>query len=354
MTTTEVAIRNNSIAIKREEMNLFMDMAKQFAKAGAFPSKSPEQLFVLMKAGQEMGMSEIESLNSLYVVNGKIEPYGKAMVAKITEDGWKLSYEDETDSEVTVVATKGKEIIRETVKDQDQIIKNSRAKNFSKKNKMRYHGVRMILNFHLPHLIRSIPDLYDRDAQDFNSPQEVTYEEVKPEMSEDEAAILIADCNTIDHLRSLHEKILDEFTLSAAIDKMFSDRMTELKKAESDRKTDKIKKEPVEPENKKRKEPKPYPVAEPPAMQFDEVPFEDPDMVEEQEPDNEVDEDHFQDPEPTKVSRSSKDPIAQRINEIESREDLIKYYQQLKADKQIDETAYRTIFQNRLKQIESA
>ena len=166
MTTTEVAIRNNSIAIKREEMNLFMDMAKQFAKAGAFPSKSPEQLFVLMKAGQEMGMSEVQSLNSLYCVNGSINLYGKAMVSKLTSNGYMVDYKDETAQKVTVVVTTpdGK-ILEETATVDDQIIQKSQAAKISMKNKLRYHGVRMILNFRLPHLIEGTSDMFNQFVQ---------------------------------------------------------------------------------------------------------------------------------------------------------------------------------------------
>jgi len=232
MTTQELTIKSNVVAVKRDELNLFVDMAQRFAKAGAFPSKSPEQLFVLMKAGQEMGMSEVESLNSLYIVNGKIEPYGKAMVAMLTEEGYQLSYEDETDTEVTVVATKDKHVIRETVKDTDQIIVNSRATKFSKKNKMRFHGIRMILNFHLAHLIRSTADLFEVDAVNHkNGTQDAEYEEVKPEMTPEEASVLLSECNTTGHVRDLHAKANIDFTISTAVDKLFRKRMLDLKES---------------------------------------------------------------------------------------------------------------------------
>src|SRR5690625_5542122 len=71
--STELSIKKQQIEVKRAEFQLFSDLAKQFAAAKAFPSYTPEQLFVLMKAGQEMGMAEMEAVNSLYIVNGKVE-----------------------------------------------------------------------------------------------------------------------------------------------------------------------------------------------------------------------------------------------------------------------------------------
>src|SRR5690625_6331475 len=109
----------------------------------------------MMKAGQEMGMAEMEAVNSLYIVNGKVEIYGKAMPSIIRRAGWKISYMEEDERSVVVQVEKDGEIIREKVTDQDQIIRNSKAAKFAKKKKMRFNGLRMILNFHLPHIIRS-------------------------------------------------------------------------------------------------------------------------------------------------------------------------------------------------------
>src|SRR5680860_543132 len=167
----EMLVSDPAIAAKMAEMDYQLAIARQFIKSGAFPKMNPEQAFTIMRAGSEMGMSEIESLNSLYVVNGSIEPYGKAMVAILKNNGWNISYNDETQSQVTVTAKKGDESITEVVTDKDQIIQRSKAAGFAKKNKMRFHGVRMILNFHLAHLIRSTSDLFDGQYHQ--------YEEVK-------------------------------------------------------------------------------------------------------------------------------------------------------------------------------
>ena len=114
-----------------------------------------------MKAGTEMGMKPIQALNTLYIVKGKIEPYGKGMVAIITEKGGRVKYLDETKDKCTVCVTYQGEEYSETVTSSDPIIQNSKAAKISMRNKLRFHGVRMILNFQLPHLISSTSDLFE-------------------------------------------------------------------------------------------------------------------------------------------------------------------------------------------------
>src|SRR5690625_7814436 len=111
--STELSIKKQQIEVKRAEFQLFSDLAKQFAAAKAFPSYTPEQLFVLTKAGQEMGLAEMEAVNSLYIVNAKVAIYGKAMPSIIRRAGWKISYWEEDVRQAVVQVSKDGTIIGE-------------------------------------------------------------------------------------------------------------------------------------------------------------------------------------------------------------------------------------------------
>jgi len=133
-----------------------LKMAKQFIASGAFPGKTPEQAYVIIKAGETLGLNPMQALGQLYVVNGNIGFWGAGLVAQLTKHGVKFFYENETTNSVTVKAIYQNETITETVKDTDQILQKSKAMTFAKKNKMRFHGIRMIANFYLSHLLNGI------------------------------------------------------------------------------------------------------------------------------------------------------------------------------------------------------
>lgn len=133
-----------------------LKMANQFIKSGAFPGKTPEQAYVIIKAGEVLGLQPMQALGQLYVVNGNIGFWGAGLVAQLAKHGVKLSYENETENGVTVVAKFQDQTFTETVKVTDQILTKSKAMSFAKKNKMRFHGVRMIANFYLAHLLNGI------------------------------------------------------------------------------------------------------------------------------------------------------------------------------------------------------
>ncbi|MFZ1786725.1 MAG: hypothetical protein WAT92_00375 [Saprospiraceae bacterium] len=137
-------------------MKYEIKIANQLVSSKAFPNMTGEQAYVLIKAGSEMNLKPMESLKKLYIVNGAVGFHGAGLVATLTEKGVILSYEDETEHGVTVVANyQGKTYI-EIVTDKDQILTKSKAMTFAKKNKMRFHGVRMIANFYLAHLTGSV------------------------------------------------------------------------------------------------------------------------------------------------------------------------------------------------------
>jgi len=185
------------MAEKAAEMNFQLKMAKQLIASKAFPNVTPEQAFVLLQAGKEMGMQPMESLKKLYIVNGAVGFHGAGLVEQLTKAGAFVDYENETDSGVTVVVEYMGREYRENVTDKDQILQKSKAMTFAKKNKMRYHGCRMILSTRLPHLSGSVSVW---DADDF----EATKENAKGD-AWNEAKAALEGVETKDQLNAVYE-----------------------------------------------------------------------------------------------------------------------------------------------------
>jgi len=152
------------IQMKMAEMNYHLAVAQKLIASNAFPNITPEQAYVIIKAGVEMNMPEVESLNALYIVNGRISFHSKGLSGRLTQFGYKINFSDESELGVTVTVTHQKDGFKETeiVKRVDKIFNNSNAIKIDAKNKMRFHGIRQIANFHLAHLLGSA-GIWDSD-----------------------------------------------------------------------------------------------------------------------------------------------------------------------------------------------
>ena len=189
------------------KMNAMLDyelkMARQFIASGAFPGKTPEQAYVIINAGKVLGLQPMQALGQLYVVNGNIGFWGAGLVAQLAKHGVKFTYENETANGVTVKATYEGETYSEIVKDSDQILTKSKAMTFAKKNKMRFHGVRMIANFYLAHLLNGI-SVWEPD--DIEASKELQKGEEYFDLKE-----IIENCETLEQLDKImkdHKKVL--------------------------------------------------------------------------------------------------------------------------------------------------
>jgi len=166
------------IAAEIAKMDYQLKMAAQFSKSGAFPKMSPEQIYTVMKSGEEMGLKPIEALQTLYVVNGSIKPYGDKMIAMLRKKGYKIEYVSEDNTHCLVRIFNKDETYSETARADDPVLRNSKAMKFAPKQKLRFHAVRQIVSFHLPHLFGSVTDEFTSDFREWE-------EENKPEMITD-------------------------------------------------------------------------------------------------------------------------------------------------------------------------
>lgn len=80
-------------------------LVKVFIDSGALTKDmNAAKLLMILQAGFEIGMKPVESLNSLYIVNGKVTIYGAAIGARFRKYGYIIDYED-TENACTVTVT---------------------------------------------------------------------------------------------------------------------------------------------------------------------------------------------------------------------------------------------------------
>lgn len=146
-------IKNEAYLQRSTELNFEM---QQYRILAATAKMTPENIFFLATSGKEVGLSVMQSLKSLYIVNGRVSFFGSGLIARLTSNGYKINFENETEKGVTVKISKGEEVYMETVTDSEPILQKSNAMKIDKKSKMRHHAIKLIANFNLPHLLGGI------------------------------------------------------------------------------------------------------------------------------------------------------------------------------------------------------
>jgi hypothetical protein len=146
-------------------------MARDFIGSGAVPKAFTNEMQVLMalQAGYEMGMKPMESLQSLYIVNGAMNVWGKAVTRRLTSHGWKPSYEDggsgdEQFCTATITNSKTGESHSETYKFSDAVLSRYTTDNngklkpgwlpgMNRKLKLRYGALSVLIKGYVPEVL---------------------------------------------------------------------------------------------------------------------------------------------------------------------------------------------------------
>lgn len=161
-------------------------MGRVFFDSKAIPSSiaNEAQLVMVLQAGFESGMTPIESISSLYIVNGSINIYGKAVTRRFRNHGWKIEYKNESDAGCTAVVTKGDEQFEETYLFADAQksgycddkknggLKVGWKEGINRKLKLRYGALSMILKSYLPDVLGNFADIKEI-AEDYEQPKEI-------------------------------------------------------------------------------------------------------------------------------------------------------------------------------------
>lgn len=171
-------------------------------------AKTPEQLVVKMQSGYELGMTPVESLNSLYIVNGRVTIWGAALIKRLRIFGWNVKYKDESAEECTIIVTKGDEVIEDTFYFKDAQdsgyttgasgLKIGWKQGQNRKLKMRYGAASQLVKTYLPEVLGAIAGIkeIDEDAPnpvedvDPNTPKAKWIPSVTEKMSDRQKEIL--------------------------------------------------------------------------------------------------------------------------------------------------------------------
>src|SRR5690625_3051411 len=94
---------------------------------------------------------------------------------------------------------------------------------------MRFHGLRMILNFHLPHLINGVADLFENEAIEYHEA-----EEVKEDVDLDDVAEKLKECKSRVDLDRLYRSLADEFNMSNDAIELFKQKQEEINQSKKD------------------------------------------------------------------------------------------------------------------------
>ena len=140
-------------------------MATDFIASKAVPRgiENAEQLIMLFQAGYEMGMKPVEAMNSLYIVNGKITPWGPAVIRRLRTFGWQIKYE-ETPISCTATVSKANESYTDTftfematksgyTKDRSGSLKVGWIEGANRTLKMRYGAISTIVKTYIPEVL---------------------------------------------------------------------------------------------------------------------------------------------------------------------------------------------------------
>lgn len=115
--TKETSLMNPEVYVQMKIL------ANDFISSKAIPQcwQSAAQVLVGLQTGLEMGMTPMESMNSLYVVNGAVNIWGKAVTKRLRVHGYKIKYTNESAEQVTAILTKGDEKYSFTFKYADAV-----------------------------------------------------------------------------------------------------------------------------------------------------------------------------------------------------------------------------------------
>lgn len=188
--------REMNLAIRKSETNVLNPIAYEqsklvaadFFQSGALPKhiQNPTQAFVTIVTGAEMGLKPMESIQGLYIINGMINLWGKAVPRQLLKHGYKFKYQDESQEQCTVVVWKGKsfagpeegdEQYTETFYFKDAVESGYTTDSYNKlkvgwkpgqnrKLKMRYNVLSALIKTYIPDVLGQAADIAEV-AQDY-------------------------------------------------------------------------------------------------------------------------------------------------------------------------------------------
>lgn len=208
-------------------------MAKTMIESRAMPAhiQNEAQAIVVMQMGYEMGMKPMQAINSLYIVNGQVTVWGKAIAAQFIKHGYRLSFKDEP-NKTTVTAThrngfEATETFTFEEAEKSGYTKSSKGLKFgwregaNRNLKLRYNALNKLAKTQCPEVLGTavgITEVYQDTANDFEEGEVIV--EVSVEDQEK-----IKSCKTVKDLTALFGELSKTYGVKAVKD-LFSAQRT--------------------------------------------------------------------------------------------------------------------------------
>lgn len=166
-----------------ETINL---VAQTLRQGGVMPNSidTLPKMVVALQAGKEIGLSPIESMNSLYFVNGKIAMYGEAVPNQLYRAGHSIKWGkcDDKQAEVTVVRGDNGESMTTKLTMQQAIergyTKNAVWQKFPE-NMLKWRALSMTAKFIAPDALKGVGIKEDLEGEAVNKDSRFHSEEVE-------------------------------------------------------------------------------------------------------------------------------------------------------------------------------
>lgn len=178
--TKETSLMNPEVYVQMKIL------ANDFIQSRAIPQcwESAAQVLVGLQTGLEMGMTPMESMNSLYVVNGAVNIWGKAVTKRLRIHGYKIKYSGETDEQVTAILTKNGERYNFTFKYADAVASGYTKDRYGKDKvgwlpgqnrllKLRYGALSALLKTEVPEVLDAVNGIAEIENDFAELPKEL-------------------------------------------------------------------------------------------------------------------------------------------------------------------------------------
>lgn len=141
-------------------------MATAFKESGALPA-TDNMAMIMMKiqAGYEMGMKPLESVKAFYFVKGSLNIFGSAVIRRLREHGWTITYKDEP-NKCTATIKKGDEEYTDSFTYEEakrsgwaNETKPAWIDGINRRLKLRYGVASLLIKTYVPEVLGSATDI---------------------------------------------------------------------------------------------------------------------------------------------------------------------------------------------------
>lgn len=215
------------LAPEIQELQVLGAFASQLCKSEALPAcyKNAANVLVALQTGKEMGLKPMQSLNSLYIVNGKIQIWGSAQVQLLKQHGWSLKVIEHTDKICKLQINKGDQMYEYSTLFTD-LPAGSKAKAFAPKEKLYYHTVSRLIRFYCPEVLGGQANLYNEVELEDIKQQEPSRVVDSSAAELDRALSIIDQAETLEELEQVKEYV--EKSTNEDLKTEYADKQTKL------------------------------------------------------------------------------------------------------------------------------